>query len=603
MRFKRFLWLEIKRLLTWRHMAIILIFLTVAGYFVQIGISQHNYTLTEKDNFQKFEREKYQQFFYPSNYANYGLRLLFVPSSFMAFFNGGPVPDFLMAFLDGSERLKIYQSFKGKNAFSRITSNFMSFAGFIQLFGSLLVLLYGLETLKNYTWLAFLEGIAGSRKILFLYLLISRILILLLICLLLGVLSILLFIVNGVEVEPVKILLYSLGIFMCLSVFWFIGLGAGAVKDRLNSISIAIAVWFFLAFVVPVILQQWTYNRAFKMSSIFQRETEEIKLFMNYEKTSLEKAGKFELSKAGTDDERDMFLAFWNNDFRKLIDLEKETIKEMKAPISFYQNLAALFPSTFFISVSNEVSSRGFANLVNFYEFSLEKKKDFIWYLAENLLITKEMKFLPFLKEDENVYPGKIQLPYNFSFGFTITILWLLLLSYYSWISFNRLFNRSVEKTEELNPEDFDKNKTTIVLTSNQRLASGLLYNLRSKKTGFVYVPGPGDLQEAKVKDLFLFFSQEVPEKLQKVKGKYMHDLSPDHKGLILLEIVQTIKADFYIFNNFLTGLSDKFGDYFADFLQTFKKGRKVVYFTSSLAVSSKIGDDVLRFLDDNGLF
>jgi len=120
MRFRKYLWLEVKRLLGRRYLAIVLIFFLAAGYFVQYGISQYKHTLDERNNFQQFEKEKYQHFVYPSYYGNYGFRLLFIPSSFIAFFNGGPVPAFLTAYIDGSERMKIYQPLKGQNVFSRI---------------------------------------------------------------------------------------------------------------------------------------------------------------------------------------------------------------------------------------------------------------------------------------------------------------------------------------------------------------------------------------------------------------------------------------------------------------------------------------------------
>lgn len=604
MRFRKYLFLEVKRLLGRRYLTIVLIFFLAAGYFVQYGISQYKHTLDERNNFQQFEKEKYQHFVYPSYYGNYGFRLLFIPSSFIAFFNGGPVPAFLTAYIDGSERMKIYQPLKGQNVFSRITSGFMTFGGFILLFGSLLVLLYGRDTLNNHEWLEFLEGITDSRKKLFLYLIASGAVLLLLICLLLAAGSIIIFIINRVGIEPVKIIGYTLVIYVMLLVFWLIGLIAGAAKNQLKGIAISITVWFLLAFLVPVILYHWTYSRSMSINSPYKMESVKQKLFGGYERGGKDKGGKFDANKRGTDLEEDMFLAFWNGDFRKMMELEKVMLEEMKTRISFYQNVAALFPSTFFLSVSNEASSQGFSNLVKFYEFSHEKKKAFIWYLADNYLLSKEMKFSPFLKENENIFIGKSLLPGNFGFGFMVIVVWLLLLFYYSWNLFNRLFKRFAEDAKDLAPDDFKKNKTTVVLTANQGLASGLLFKLRMEKTRLVAVPGPASLPgEVKVKDLFSFLGQDVPEKLQPVAGKYIHDLSPERKGLISIEIARSWEAEIYIFNNLLSGLSDKFADYFADFLKTFKKGRKVVYFSSSQRISVKIADNVLRLLNDTSLF
>jgi len=602
--FRKYLWLEVKRLLGRRYLAIVLIFFLAAGYFVQYGISQYKHTLDERDNFHQFEKEKYQHFVYPSYYGNYGFRLLFVPSTFIAFFNCGPVPAFLTAYIDGSERMKIYQPLKGQNVFSRITSGFMTFGGFILLFGSLLVLLYGRDTLKNHEWLEFLEGITGGQKRLFLYLIASGAALLLLICLLLAAIAMIMFIINGVGIEPVKIVGYTLVIYIMLLVFWVIGLLAGAAKNQLKSMAISITVWFLLAFLVPAILYHWTYIRAMGINSPYKMESAKQKLFGGYERGGLEKGGKFDTNKRGTDQEEDMFLAFWNGDFKKMMELEKVMLEEMKTRISFYQNVAALFPSTFFLSVSNEVSSGGFLNIVKFYEFTLEKKKDFIWYLADNYLLSKKMEFPPFLKENENVFIGESLLPGNFGFGFMVTVLWLLLLFYYSWVLFNRLFKRFADDAKDLAADDFAKNKTTVVLTGNQGLASGLLIKLREQKIQSIAVPGPASLpEEIKVKDLFSSMGLDVPEKLQPVAGKYIRNLSPERKGLISIEIARSREAEIFIFNNLLSGLSDKFEDYFADFLKTFKKGRKVAYFSSSQRISVKIADNVVRLLKDNSLF
>jgi hypothetical protein len=148
---------EFKRVTGRGYIIVILVFLLASGYFIYHGLSQYKHIQEEKSNFLEFEQNKYKTYIYPSKYGNYGIRLLFVPSSFMAFFDSGPVPLFMTTFIDGSERMKIYQPLKGQSAFSRINTAFMTFAGFIMLFGSALVLYYGFSGSKNHEWLKFLR--------------------------------------------------------------------------------------------------------------------------------------------------------------------------------------------------------------------------------------------------------------------------------------------------------------------------------------------------------------------------------------------------------------------------------------------------------------
>jgi len=379
---------------------------------------------------------------------------------------------------------------------------------------------------------------------------------------------------------------------------------AGVVTNRFKGMAISIITWFLLAFLIPVIIYQWTFSRAAKINSPYKMEAVKQKAFMDYEGESLKKEGKFEASKYGSDAERQMFLDFWNGGFRDVMNMEKTMLDETKTHISFFQTLSAFFPSTFFLSVSNEISSRGFLNLVKFHEYTLEMKKGFIWYLANIYIIGNKTDYDPFIKDNSNIYQGESLLPENYSFGLTVTIVWLLLLFYYSWIMFNRLFKRFAEDAKDLALDDFKKSKTTVVLTGNQGLAFGLLFKLRVQKTQFVAVPGPASLPgKIKVKDLFSSLGQNVPEKLQPVEGKYIHDLSPERKGLISIEITRSREAEIFVFNNLLSGLSDKFVDYFVNFLETFKKGRKVAYFSSSQMISVKIADNVVRLLKDNSLF
>jgi hypothetical protein len=92
----------------------------------------------------------------------------------MGYFDSGPVPRGMTAFIDGSERMKIYQPLKGESGFVMISSAFMTFAGFIMLFGSASLLVYGITGSKDHEWSKFLENYIGSRGKLFLYQLISK---------------------------------------------------------------------------------------------------------------------------------------------------------------------------------------------------------------------------------------------------------------------------------------------------------------------------------------------------------------------------------------------------------------------------------------------
>lgn len=596
MRLKRFIKFEIKNVLGRGYIAIVLVFCAASGYFLQFGISQYKHNLEEKNNFVEFERGKYKYYIYPSKHGNYGIRILYEPSYLMALFDSGPVPLCMTTFIDGSERMKIYQPLKGQSAFSSITSAFMTYAGFILLFGSVLVLLYGFVGSKNHEWLKFLQEVkmVGSRKRLFLYQLISRSIVLLLFCLVMALITLILFIINGVVVNIGWLLIFTSGIFVMLWCFLLGGMIAGTLKSRFWSwTSIGIA-WFFLSFLIPVLVYHFTYSRATSIQSPYKMETVKLELFQKYESEGLEKGGKFDQSKRGIEQEKGMFLYFWNGGFRELMGLEKKMVDMMKSRIYFYQAASGIFPSSFFLSFSNEISSRGFANLIGFNEYSQEMKKAYIWYLAQNYIFSTIMKFPPFIEETENIYQGQIRLPDNYGFGMMVSFLWLLVLIGLYWFMFNRMLDRADETKRNLNPDELTKNKTNIIFTSDKGILPQLITKMRYQNIPFLSVPKPACLPgDTKVKNLFYFFGLAVPESLKEIADKYGYNLEPDQKGKVLSEITRSLKAGVIIFDNFLAGLSDEIIHNFAGVLKSLKKDCTIVYFTNSLMITTVICDPV----------
>ncbi|MGD2086067.1 MAG: hypothetical protein PVH61_07780 [Candidatus Aminicenantes bacterium] len=605
MQFRKYIGFESKYLLSWRFIAALLVFFIVCGYFVHYGLSQFKHNIQEKENFQGFETAKLSIFVYLSQYGDYGLRLLFVPSSLMAFFDGGPVPTLMTAFIDTSERMKIYQPLKSQNAFTRFNNLFMNFGGFILLFGSTLALFYGYDAFRRHAWLKFLESNLKSRKKLYFYLVASRIAILLLICLLLGALSVLLFIIMGVSVDVGQVLAYSLGFFVLLLYFLVIGFCGGASQSQFKGGASMVVSWFLLAFIIPMLICQWTFNGAAKIESAYSMEGRKLKGFMDYEKTSFEEEGRFDASKRGSQKEKDMFMAFWNSGFKRIMEEEKKMLNEIKDHISYYQTMAALFPSTFFLSFSGEMSSRGFSSMVGFNEYAQEVKKNFFWFRAENYIFSDKKAFQPFFKGvNDNIFQGKSQLPDNFGFGSVFTVLWLAVLFLFSWIRFSRMLDHARETKRELSPDELKKDKTNIMFTSDKGLLFQLINKLRSQNIPFLSVPVPASLPgDTKVKNLFSLFGLVVPEALKEIAGKYVFTLELDQKGRVLAEITRSLKTDVLVFDNFLAGLSDDIINHFASVLNSLKKGRIVVYFTNSLMVTTLICDCGLKWTDEKIAF
>jgi ABC-type transport system involved in multi-copper enzyme maturation permease subunit len=595
MGFWRIFILETTRFSNKKYITFILLFLLVSGYAIQFGVTQYKHMLEEKTYFQEFETGKVKQFIYVNQYSDYGVRILFIPSQMSAFFNAGAAPQHMTAFIDTSERIKIYNPLKGQNAFARFNSGFLSFSGLILLFGTFAALLYGYYTFRNQDWIQFLESILGDQKKFFAFLVVSRLLLIFLFCVLLASVSIVVFVLNGIHIPFGDISLYFLGMFSMLCCFFFMGILSGFIKNPFSSITTLVAAWLIFTILYPAIISQWTFTNSRSTQSNYKVEAEKQKLFMSFEKRSFKELGIFDQSKRGTEKEKLMFLDFWNNEFRQVMEKEQILIEELKKHAQFYQTLAGFCPSSFFISLSNEISSKGFGNLVAFYVYAQQMKRDFVWFRAENYIFSNRDDILAFIKGDENIFYGKSMLPENFDFGMAMNAIWLMVLMALSWFFFQRFLEQIPDTVIDLKP-DFSKSKVTVILSNNQNLLSQLLVQLKYQKSNYVIVPSPETLpSDLRVRSIFSFFNFSIPDNVLPIAGKCSYALNREYKALVVLELIKQFNRDFIVFNNFLADLSDDFAEYFSKALKEIKKERVVVYFTKSLMATSHVADDVIR--------
>jgi ABC-type transport system involved in multi-copper enzyme maturation permease subunit len=602
MNFQNVFRLEKNRFLDKRRIVILLVFFLLSVYFIQSGIGQYKSNPEEIQRFQEFEKSRIEHFLYYDQYGTYGFRLLFVPGSLSALFNNAGIFDTkLNAFIDSGERMKIYESFKGKNVFLGYTSVFLNLSGLLFLLGSLLVLFYGLESYRDRDFIEFLDSIKGNRKNLFWSALTSRLLLLLGACLLIAITTWFLYFINGVAVNVGYLMVYGLVFFLMFAFFLFAGMLAGALRNRRAGLITVFSVWLLFIFGLPAIVGSVVYSRAKSITPPYKMDIEKFRLMMNIEKKAKEQIGRMKRDNTNTEVRRKLHEYFWSNQFKQIFSHEQNMINQMKGFVSLHHNLSLIFPTSFFLSVNNEISGRGYESLISFYEYALKHKRGFVQYYAEKSFYLGEETVRSYLKGDENIFHASSMLPGNFGFGLVIGFFWLLGLLFFNWLAFNRLLDRrsNIDSAgiKELKPQEFKKNRITNVLTFNHSLLSGFLETLRRQGSRYIFAPGPDCLPgDVKVKRLFDLFGLAVPDALKPLANKYVSCLEADYKALAIMEISRLNHAEFYIFNNFLAGLSDTFEKHFAESLEVLKKGRKVVYFTNSVP---RVGDDFIRHANE----
>lgn len=431
--------LELKKMKNVKLITLFLLFSLLSIYFVQAGIDNYKQAAANKDKFQDIERMKVNQYFTYAQYGAYGFRLLFIPSPLSIFFTNSSVISELTSNVDAGEKLNIYNSFKGRTLFAEKSGGFKDFSGLVLLLGSLLVLYFGYDLMIYKDYLRFMAGVVSPGK-LFAAITLSRVSIFILYFFLNTGISILLLRLSGVELSPHewgRFLIYLGALSLLLIFFFFLGTVAGSFRSRFAGFVVLAASWFALVFLVPGVVGAVTSRKADNITSNYHMELEKLQAMMGFEKRAIAQKGY--LSEINKESERELVENYWRNEFKAIQALEKKMEREMKENILHFQTLSSLFPSTFYLSTANEISSKGYVSFIRFFEYVQRLKKRFVRFYLDKRYYSDMSKQQPrnvasFITADENLFYADSALPPFFFPGVMMLVIYiggLVALSYW----------------------------------------------------------------------------------------------------------------------------------------------------------------------------
>lgn len=606
--FNRVLLLEAKKLVIKRIIVLLAVVFGVLAFSCWNGINDYKLILANQKPFQEVEKDKVKMHLHYTFYGIRGVRLLFIPTPLSVMFNDVAVFRGMTAHVDTAEKLDITNSFKGKDLFAD-KSGYMDFSGIMLIIGACLALAYGYEIPLHRDHLKLLADAYGSPAPVY-FMVIARILLINLVFWMLSVLALLWLLLNGVNALRLDFLLYLLGLTLVLTTFVLIGANVGTLKSRSFQVIILMAVYFSLVFFIPGMIHQVIYIEAKKgIQSIYDYEYETFKYIMAFEKRFYERFGTWQSkAKIAPKDMQDMVRSRWDREYKQLRGIESERIKRIRDRVETYQTLSAFLPTSFYFSINKELSSKGFQNFIDFYEYAYDMKHEFMKFYVERKFyraMKKGEKVEPFIKGNEDLFYAKSQLPASFAFGLAVSLIWIGGLALLFGFRFHRLFVSQPKIPEEKYRLDLKKNKVRMVVTTHPVSKSKVISGVRRFHSRTLRVPGWDSLPEdIKVENYFALFNVPLPESLQPVAGLYCDsELLPDQRAMVITEIIRNLDADVFIFNEFMAGLSDQYTAYFAELLKTLKQGRAIVYFTGKVDVSERIGDKATSYPYDFRLY
>jgi hypothetical protein len=599
---------EAKRFCCKRNAIIVSLLFVFALGILQVSAWNYGNTLKLKDEFQRIEKDKVSKIINYRIYGIYGYRTIFLGAPIGIFFSESAVVRDVNSFVDSGERLNIYLPMKGKYIFDLKKSGFMDLSGVILFFGTLLALLYGIDAGRSREYLKFLSSIAGKRQVFF-SISISRIIILLTLFTMLIAGAMALTAINGFYIPIDKYLAVFIAMVWMLLIFFFmLGAAFGFRKNRVIAFTLSLVTWFFLVFIIPDAVNTVVARIGDHITPVYQLEREKMNILAKFERRSIEIAGIFDTKRVSSKD-KELAISYLNNEFKRIEALEQDMRGQMKQCISLFQRLSGFFPTTLYRSANNEISSRGFENLVDFYQRAQEQKGGFVRYCIDKIYFSNFSRVIPYIKGDENVYRAKSRLPGDFLQGMLLTVLYILGLTQISYRGFRKVIFHLPENNRE--KPDLDKlgiqREQLNVFSVEGKLFNNQLYCLLSGETGgrsrgsrFAYLCHPGHIPgDIKLKHLIglaaglMSINREDIERAFKGTGeksimkKTFRQLKRIEKGEFFLALLKNKPMDIYLVNDISAGIHPVFDVRMKQVLDDLKnKGCLVILLTH---------DDILR--------
>ncbi|MDQ1352487.1 MAG: transporter permease subunit [Acidobacteriota bacterium] len=616
-----------------------MLLLSISLFLVQTHIDRYKNLIENNREFKEIETLKVNQFLNYTQYGLYGFRVFFSPAPLSIFFSySGAFPG-VTSFIDAGEKINFYNPVKGKTLFEQNPVGFMDFAGIIMLLGSLFALYTGYESLRHKEYLGFVATLSDYKKVFF-SIAASRTFFTMIFFLLLTAGSVVLVNINGVAMTKNDwgyLLVYLAVMTLMLFFFFAVGMIGCSFKSKVNGVIIMISLWFALVFFIPWAIQAVMLRSSESIRPDCQMELEKLKLLMNFEKKALREVGVF---KSGSGNEapqavKELAESYWQNEFKTIQAVEEKLKVELKTAIRRFETLSLLFPTTFYLSTNNAVSSKGYENFIDFYSYVEALKQEFLRFYLDRKFYTGQTGVESFVKGNENIYFSSSRLPKGFGLGMLMMLVYAVGGFTVAYFRFKRILFVPTGKgaKEEKDLDDLDvemkKGQTYVLLTTgsavNDRLYSffsgrqrdfkgkvrlddvNLVSGSVASDLDFTYLCPPGEVPgDMKVGDFLSFVKRllhvsnktmaEVYIRLgvEHIEDRPFRELPLEEKGKILLAAARLKTCSIYMFRDFLKGMAEDVMTSFTREFQDIKTqgaGAAILYLTDDVLLVSKIGD------------
>ncbi len=579
---------NIKRWSIW----VLIIFVLLSIAITQLYLDKYKNDTGMKPGFLEIEATKIKHYPNYSQFLLSGFRILALPSPLVALFYNNTAFGDLVGLVDNGIGLKINKPQVGCDIFDRPTGGILDLSWFMLIIGSAISMFFGFMTFgpNSLGYMKFYLNFASTR-IAYAGIILSRILLLSAYISLTILILWLQLIVNGIILDSNGIghlLVFLLVLEITMASLFIIGTIPGAFRNMITGGIIAALFWLAISLFWPEILNSvFSKNAATKMKPIYELESQKLAILMEYENQFFKKYKTMaDMLKAS----REMSEYYLKNEFKKIERLESEMIEKSEDLVNRFHFWSILNPITFYRSVNNELSSRGYKAYLRLYKDLQKKQRGFLRYYVDQRFYKRNPQVEPYLKEDEYIFQTQSSLPKYFGVGIVLNIFYVLIAFGIGNLRFRRVVFPKPEYAKAYEAMDlrFETGKYNTINCDNDDFKAQI-FNILSGCAGkfsgkiaidgenvvsverqdFLYLPDPNAIpSETKVKTFIslifglLSLSRSAIESLKKelanIINKRFIDLDKVDKIELLLKIARIKKASIYLFINYLYNIPNK---------------------------------------------
>jgi len=468
---------EYGRLLSKRILLIGLLFFLISIFYTAYGVFEYNDFLKKIDDHKTLGRNTetnyLKEFSNYRNYIIYGIRVELLPPPLSILYCNTGFPLGATSHFNGAVQFDLYNSIKGKDFIKTRNSNFSDFANVFAMLGALLLLIYGFDTFRQTEYLKFLITLVGRRKT-FLFLVTTRFLLIGLFFGFVAFANLLLIKVLGFGVSLHDFSRFAgyFALWLVIALFIFcVGILLGTIRSKAAGIIAIGTAWIVLALIQPAVISKVGAMYSNRIESNYRIDKKKWTYFTNFEKRIRKEMTHITAEKMRTDIGRKFIESFFQNELKQTLLIDREIEKQMRKSVDFIQGISSLSPLTFYISISDSLSGKGYEAVVDFHHICQELKKQFCLFYKQKEFYSKDKQIESFIKGDEDIYITESKFPAYTWAGVGVHFLYAFILCFIAYGRYIKLvMNPAKEDIYKANPKSSFKDTLELKTGGNYAL-------------------------------------------------------------------------------------------------------------------------------------